>query len=680
MSPIILRVAIPTPVRKLFDYLQPLEDHSIATENFVKPAVGARILVPFGKQKKVGIIAEVTHKTDCPTHKLKSAHAILDNGSLFPSTLLELIRWASRYYQSSLGEVFEAAIPKRLRQEPKEKKLTSKKKAVASTPILINSTSNITIPTLNVEQRYAVETITKYFGKFQTLLLEGVTGSGKTEVYIRIIEHCISIGKQALILVPEIGLTPQLLTRFQERFQLPIAVLHSSLTEKQRYDAWQQAKTGTASIVIGTRSTVFVPLLSPGVFILDEEHDGSFKQQEGFRYHARDVAIMRGSLEKCPVILGTATPSLETLHNVHSGRFQRLRLPVRAGKAVSPTVQVLDIRHKKLDEGLSPQLIEKMQQHLHQQGQILIFLNRRGFAPVLMCFDCGWTANCAHCDARLTLHFQSQTLRCHHCDASIPLYTKCPHCHHPALKPLGIGTERLEAALQRLFPDHSVSRLDRDTTRKKNAIQETIERIHKEETHILLGTQMIAKGHHFPNVTLVAILDIDHGLFSTDFRSLEKMGQLITQVAGRAGRSKKAGHVILQTCHPHHPLLNKLLEQGYPNFAQALLTERQAIHLPPYSYQILIRAEATKRERTSQFLLFIKTLLMKKQIAHFKILGPIPAPMERKIGKFRAQLLLQATNRSMLQTLMKELILKIENHPLANTVKWSLDVDPIDLY
>lgn len=674
MSPIILRIAIPTPVRKLFDYLLP-------TENDKVPMIGTRVLAPFGKQKKIGVIVAVTEETECPIHKLKPIDIILDPISLFPAPILELIQWASRYYQCSLGEVFEAALPKRLRQVPFDKKSTQKKKS--TNPVSIVAAASPVLPkvhVLNTDQQYAIDSITKQLGKFKTFLLDGVTGSGKTEVYIRVIEQVLALGKQALVLVPEIGLTPQLLTRFQQRFQVPIAVLHSSLTEKKRYEAWEQARTGMTPIVIGTRSTVFAPLQAPGVLIIDEEHDASFKQQEGFRYHARDLAIMRGSLENCPVILGSATASLETLHNVHLGRFQRLPLPTRAGTAAFPSVQVLDIRHKKLEEGLSHQLIEKMREHIKDNGQVLIFLNRRGFAPVLMCFDCGWTATCTQCDARMTIHMHSQKLQCHHCESSINLYKQCPSCQHAALKPLGVGTERLENALQALFPEHSISRLDRDTTRKKNSLQETIDRIHTGETHILLGTQMIAKGHHFPNVTLVAILDTDHALFSTDFRSLEKMGQLITQVAGRAGRSARPGHVVLQTCHPHHPLLSKLLDQGYANFSQALLTERQAIHLPPYSYQILIRAEANSRERALEFLNFAKKLILKQSSTQFKTYGPIPAPMERRIGKFRAQLLLQSDSRSLLQKLATLLVLDLDNHPLANSIRWSLDVDPIDLY
>lgn len=725
---LILRVSLPTKLRRLFDYL-PLSNQELQ--------IGTRVLVPFKKQIKIGVVVETVNKTDCPIHKLKPIIEVLDSQSLFSGPLTELIFWASRYYQCALGEVFESSLPKRLKTIPKIPK-RGKKNAIPE----INAVSEINnipevnqdihndintdintipipdknIPTLNAEQHQAVQTILKQLGKFQTFLLEGVTGSGKTEVYMQVIEKVLAQNKQALVLVPEIGLTPQLLTRFKNRFKstVSIAVLHSSLTEKQRFMAWEQAKEGSASIIIGTRSSVFVPLHAPGVFIIDEEHDTSFKQHEGsFRYHARDLCIMRASLENCPIILGSATPSLETLHNVHNRRFQSLLLTSRAGTAKLPNLQIIDIRHKKLDEGLSSATIAKMKEQITAGGQVLVFLNRRGFAPVLMCVDCGWIANCHSCDSKLTFHYQKQKLLCHHCESSLPLYECCPNCSNKELKLIGLGTERLEAALTRLFPSCSIARLDRDTTRKKNALQEALSAIEKNECQIIIGTQMIAKGHHFPNITLVVILEIDQALFSNDFRSQERMGQLITQVAGRAGRDgdiQKSGTVLLQTAHPNHPLLTVLLDQGYRAFSDHLLMERRTTDLPPFSYQILFRAEAKKRESTTQFLLFIKNLLQKKihgakilteKVQKDKmdkvenkttgehkapieqktlILGPVPAPMERRIGKFRSQLLLQAQNRGQLQKLVHTVVAEIENHPLANRIRWSLDVDPVDLY
>ena len=671
----ILRVAVLTNVRKLFDYLPPLE-------NEIPIEVGLRVLIPFRNKDKVGMIVEIIDQTDCRPEKLKHALAILDAKPLFPATLFKLIQWASQYYQTALGEAFEAALPARLRKvsllhsKPKKSKIrleenfSNQEKSPSENEIVLNEA-----------QRKAIEAIQQHLGKFETFLLDGITGSGKTQVYSETIARVLALGQQALILIPEIGLTPQLLSRFQTRFNVPIVCLNSSLTEKQRLEAWEKARTGTAPIVIGTRSAVFVPLKAPGIFICDEEHDPSFKQQEGFRYHARDLIIMRASLENCPVILGSATPSMETLNNAHNGRFQHLKLINRAGNARLPTLQVLDIRHQRLKEGLSPELIQAIQNHLDNQGQVLLFLNRRGFAPVLMCFDCGWVSNCKNCDARLTLHARSKKLQCHHCEMSVPVYECCPGCQSKNLNPVGIGTERLESTLHHLFPTHSIVRIDRDTTLKKGVQPETLEQIYKGDTDILLGTQMIAKGHHFPHVTLVAILDIDHALFSTDFRSTERMGQLITQVAGRAGRAERLGQVLLQTCHPNHPLLASLLEKGYSQFANLLLTERRMSHFPPYSYQALIRADSSKLDYVLYCLNIIKTEITKeKNHPALTVLGPAPAPMERRQGKYRAQLLLQSLKRSDLQKCLQQIISQFEMHPSLKKIRWSIDVDPIEMY
>ncbi len=687
----ILKVAIPVPLHKVFDYLPPLT--LVEDDPLFLP--GMRILVPFGKQKKIGMIVAVVKQSDHPLEKLKHAYQLLDKEPLFPKALLDLIAWTTRYYHGSPGEVFEAALPTFLRKMPKEKKapLSPKPSKIKELSLEINTCQSfdvpIHVPSLNAAQKLAADLICKNIGSYKTFLLEGVTGSGKTEVYIQVIQAALQQQKQALILVPEIGLTPQLLERFQKRFNVPIATLHSSLSEKKRFEAWEKARTGEAPIIIGTRLASFVPLKAPGIFIIDEEHDPSFKQQEGFRYHARDLIIMRGSLENCPVVLGSATPSLESLNNSHLDRFQHLSLPNRAGNATFPTLQVLDIRHKKLEEGLSAQLLHKMREHIEKNGQVLLFLNRRGFAPVLMCFACGWMANCDNCDSRMTFHYQSNQLQCHHCEVSRPVFSECPACHHKDLKPVGIGTERLEATLNKHFPQQTITRIDRDTTRKKGEFQKKLTDVHSGETHILLGTQMIAKGHHFPNVTLVAILDIDHALFSTDFRSTEKMGQLITQVAGRSGRAERPGEVVLQTCHPEHPLLKAVLEEGYPSFSRKLLTERKSINLPPYSYQALLRAESNKPKEALEFLSFLKAQFSTKNTSSqtttphnspMQLLGPIPAPMERRNGKHRAQLLFQNTKRSELQRCLSGLIEKISTYPKINNIRWSLDVDPIDMY
>lgn len=680
----VISVALPTPLRKLFDYLPPIDPINLDT---LTP--GLRVLVPFGRSQRMGVIVEIKNHSLYERSKLKHIQEILDTKPLLPASIQNLIRWASDYYQAALGEVFSVALPVWLRKgkaipvaSEKGSDEKEKKKATPEMPILLNK-----------EQETAVQAICQSLGKFQTFLLEGITGSGKTEVYMQVIAKVLSEKKQALVLVPEIGLTPQMLERFSQRFQAPIAVLHSSISEKKRFLAWQSAQTGEAAIVIGTRSAVFTPLLSPGVFIIDEEHDSSFKQQDSFRYHARDLMILRGSMENCPVVLGTATPSLETLQNVHTQRYRQLRLSARAGNAKLPEVQMIDIRHKNLDEGLSSDLLQEMKKHLAEKGQVLLFLNRRGFAPVLMCYDCGYVANCKHCDARLTLHYHQKKLCCHHCEFTQAVFEKCPACESLNLNALGVGTERLEEALMRHFPDKNIVRIDKDTTRKKGALQNAVARVKTGEADILLGTQMIAKGHHFPNVTLVVILDIDHALFSSDFRSLEHLGQLLTQVSGRAGREERMGKCVLQSCHPQHPLLSNLLTKGYASFAEQLLLERRNAGLPPYSYQALMRCEAKTLAQAMQFLNFFKQRWVKKNAANeankinapssmhgLTLLGPVSSPMERRAGRFHAQLLIQAPQRKVLQALLKWWIQEAESAPLGKAVRWSLDVDPIDMY
>lgn len=662
----IIRVALATPLRKLFDYL-PLLSAPL-------PLPGARVRVPFGTKERIGVVAEIADHSDHPPNKLKCILECLDPEPLFSETILELIHWTSRYYHTSLGEVFDTALPSWLR---KGKAIVEIKRSEPKHPLIPHPL------TLNVYQEKAISEITRCLNTFVVHVLEGVTGSGKTEVYLGIMEKVLANHQQVLILVPEIGLTPQLIERVSARFHVPIAVLHSSISEKKRAEAFEMARQGIAPIVIGTRSAAFTPLKSPGLFIIDEEHDVSFKQHEGLRYSARDLLIKRATLEKCPIVLGSATPSLETLHNVLQERYQCLKLPERAKNTHPLSLQLLDIRHKKLEEGLSLALIEKMKLHLKNQGQILLFLNRRGFAPVLMCFDCGWIASCKNCDARLTLHAKKKLLRCHHCESQKPLPLQCDSCSSESLNPLGIGTERLEKVLTQHFPNEIITRIDRDTTHRKGSLQAAFDDIKTGRSNILIGTQMIAKGHDFPNITLVAIVDADNALFSVDFRSLERLGQLLTQVAGRAGRAEKKGEVVLQTCHPNHPLLHLLLEKGYRPFAESLLAERKLATLPPYTYQILLRASASKKERPYDFLNKLKTLLRTSAIAspeNVQVLGPLSAPMEKKQGFYRAQLLVQSHQRSLLQKIMTTVIQNMENEPLSRLVRWSVDVDPAEMY
>ena len=532
----------------------------------------------------------------------------------------------------------------------------------------------------NPQQQSAIDAVCDGLGQFGVFLLEGVTGSGKTEVYLQIIRTVLERGQQVLVLVPEITLTPQLEDRFRQRFAVSIALSHSKLTDKQRQTAWLQMQQGACSIMLGTRSALFTPLKNPGLIILDEEHDASFKQQEGFRFSARDVAVVRGKLLHIPVLLGSATPSLESLHNVDKQRYQLLHLPDRAGNAIEPVLQLMDIRNKRMQEGLSESLVEEMHLTLAKNEQVLLFLNRRGFAPTLICHGCGWVARCQRCDANLVIHFDEERLRCHHCGKEQRLIKQCPACKTGELTPLGLGTERVEKVLAELFADKVIVRLDRDSTQRKGSLENYLQQINQGKVDIILGTQMLAKGHHFPNVTLVAILDVDSGLFSIDFHAAEKLAQMIVQVSGRAGRAEKPGKVIMQTRQPEHPLLTTLIRQGYRSFAKTALAERKEALLPPFSYQALLRVQAADVDTPQLFFQAVTALVQEFNTGHTQVLGPVSAPMARRAGLYRYQLLFQNTRRQELHVLLDVLIPEIAKLKQAKKVRWSLDVDPVDLY
>ncbi|HEY8036109.1 MAG TPA: primosomal protein N' [Methylobacter sp.] len=532
----------------------------------------------------------------------------------------------------------------------------------------------------NPQQQAAIDAVCGSLGQFGVFLLEGVTGSGKTEVYMQIIRSVLEQGQQVLVLLPEITLTPQLEERFRQRFTVSIAISHSKLTDRQRACTWLTMQRGECAILLGTRSALFTPLKNPGLIILDEEHDASFKQQEGFRFSARDVAVVRGKLLNIPVLMGSATPALETLHNVDNKRYRLLHLPERAGNAIAPVLQLLDIRNKKMQEGLSEALIAEMQRTLAKNEQVLLFLNRRGFAPTLICHGCGWVARCRRCDANMVIHYDEGMLRCHHCGQEQRLLRQCPACKTGELTPLGLGTERVEKVLAELFADKTIVRLDRDSTQRKGSLENYLQQINQGAVDIILGTQMLAKGHHFPNVTLVAILDVDSGLFSIDFHAPEKMAQMIVQVSGRAGRAEKPGRVIMQTRQPEHPLLTTLISQGYNNFARTALAERKEASLPPFSYQALLRVQALDAQMPKMFLEAVVQLAREHSKGHTQILGPVAAPMARRAGLYRYQLLFQSSRRPELHALLDELMPKIEKLKLAKKIRWSLDVDPVDLY
>ena len=733
---LIFRVAIPVPVYRLFDYLAP----DVIDLHNVKP--GVRLEVPFGKGKKIAFLVEIVQHSELDVGKLKQVIRILDHPSLLSAKDLWLMKWASHYYHHPLGEVMSTAFPAALRQgksvvvktekrytltelgkvtdsaglqrSPKQKSMLEKfqscpaslseselsawndnwrpavKALIAKQWVqlelqaakLNNPEALIRNNALqcNPPQQAAIEAVCASLGQFGVFLLEGVTGSGKTEVYLQIIRTVLERGQQVLVLVPEITLTPQLEDRFRQRFAISIALSHSKLTDNQRQAAWLQMQQGDCSILLGTRSALFTPLKNPGLIILDEEHDASFKQQEGFRFSARDIAVVRGKLLHIPVLLGSATPSLESLYNVDKQRYQLLHLPDRAGNAIEPVLQLLDIRNKRISEGLSEALIEEMRLILSKNEQVLLFLNRRGFAPTLICHSCGWVARCQRCDANMVIHFDESCLRCHHCGQEQRLIKQCPACKVGELTPLGLGTERVEKVLAELFPDKVTVRLDRDSTQRKGSLENYLQQINQGKVDIILGTQMLSKGHHFPNVTLVAILDVDSGLFSIDFHAPEKLAQMIVQVSGRAGRAEKPGKVIMQTRQPEHPLLTTLIREGYRSFAKTALAERKEALLPPFSYQALLRVQAGDVDSPPLFFQAVTALVETYNTGHTLVLGPVAAPMARRAGLYRYQLLFQNTHRKELQVLLDVLIPEIAKLKQARKVRWSLDVDPVDLY
>lgn len=732
MPPTILNIAVPSPLRKCLAYLAP-KDYPQA-----KLAPGMRVQVPLRNKQVCGVLVSVSNQVDFELAKLKSATAMLDDEPVLPASLMQLINWASDYYQWPIGEAYAAALPALLRQgKPatlpiitlwqlsalgQQVDLATLKRAplqarvlkmlaehpegldkstlqqaeiqtatlstlvskgwlqkldLQETIIPYEPSNKVVGLTLNSAQQQAVKIITSQLDSPQTFLLDGVTGSGKTEVYLQVIADVIAGGKQALVLVPEINLTPQTVKRFQQRFAAQTVVLHSNLTDNQRLAAWMQAQTGKAQIIIGTRSAIFTPLAHPGIIIVDEEHDASFKQQDSFRYCARDLAVMRGKLEHIPVVLGSATPCLESLNNVLKGRYQHLTLPERAGNAAHPTFHALDLRNQPMVEGLSAKLLTLIQKHLADGNQVLIFLNRRGYAPVVICHQCAWIAGCKRCSAHMTLH--ERFLQCHHCGAQQAIIKQCPNCQHPDLLPVGIGTQRIEKVLAERFPEAGVLRIDRDSTRRKNAMEDILQQIHCKQKRLLIGTQMLAKGHHFPDVTLVAILDTDAGLFSADFRASEHLAQLLVQVAGRSGRADKPGEVVVQTFHPEHPLLQLLLTQGYTTFAKHALQERQMAQLPPFSYLALLRAESMQFNLIQAFMQQMCNFVLQQKLP-IQLQGPVVAPLERKAGHYRMQLLFHATQRQALNAALKQIITYIEQQKLAKKIRWSIDVDPINLF
>ena len=720
----IIKVALPVPLPQLFDYLQ--------TEDGSFTPVGSRVLVPFGRRKLVGLVMRHAMTSKLPPKRLLRIVQPLDQSEpLLDHGLLELLEWCWKYYKHAPGKVVLSALPPALRkaggtlpappvhyfltqagrerlEQPAGRQKTQYRmletlaagaktaeslfgigsqwrktltllidqSQVEQRPASIDPPVFTPGPQLTDGQQKAVDKISRDLRHFHCHLLDGITGSGKTEVYMRLMEEVLARDRQVLVLVPEIGLTPQLLRRFKQRLGLEPAVIHSGLSPGQRLEAWAAARAGRAQLIVGTRSALFTPMPKAGLIILDEEHDASFKQQDGFRYSARDVAIKRAADLNIPVVLGSATPSLESLNNALAGKYAWHRLRERATSASLPSWRVLDLCQQSTFHGLSATALDAMREAIEREEQVMVFLNRRGYAPVLMCQQCGWYGSCDRCDARLTWHRSIGILWCHHCGSQRKVPKLCPDCQADELVGAGEGTQQLEEALEQHFPGIPVLRFDRDRTRGKGVMAMQLEQVMKGETCLLVGTQMLAKGHHFPKVTLVVIVNVDQALYSADYRALERMGQMLQQVAGRAGRMEKPGTVILQTLHPEHPALELLLTRGYEAYARWLLEERHMAGLPPSGYQALLRAEAHARSDVEKFLREAIDLFPQGEArAH----GPMPAIMERMGGRSRMYLMLLSTSRSSLHRQIDQWLLSLRALPSSRKTRWAIDIDPQEI-
>lgn len=734
----IYRIAVPSPLRRLFDYLPPVGELQTIQ-------IGCRVLIPFGRRQVVGVVAATASNSEFAFSKLKHVLRALDEEPLLPQALLDALVWAADYYQHPLGEVFTSALPTKLRSLQTAKKPELQWSLSHSTQLkaaldalgqakrqqqllkfiadnqpvsprfiqdagfsisLLNQlaekafiSSELAVPaplkefvatntlaaeplSLNVQQAAVIAKIEPSLNSYACFLIHGVTGSGKTEVYMQLMDKCLRQGKQCLILIPEIGLTPQTIARFTARFAVPIAVLNSGLNDSERLDGWDKARLGAAAIIIGTRSAVFTPMKNPGLIIIDEEHDSSFKQQDSFRYSARDFALVRGKAENIPVILGSATPSLESLANCKAQKFELLNLDKRAGKAKPAGITLVDTGEAYMDHGFADTTLDAIKIHLEKGAQVLVFLNRRGFAPVVSCQSCGWIAQCNNCSAYFTLHSNPRGLLCHHCNLTRSVPRVCENCQSRDLASVGFGTQQIEAFLEAQLGDIPVIRVDRDSTRRKNSLDAKLQLVEQGKPCVLVGTQMLAKGHHFPNVSLVAILDADGGLFSADFRGIEHMGQTIVQVAGRSGRAERRGEVIIQSRHVSHESLQLLTTRAYSEFAEALLKQRQAAALPPFTHLGLIRIEAPVSLHAANFANKIKGHAEQLVSANgfiTELMGPLPAPMEKRAGKYRLHFLAKSPHRAHLQALLKQLCQILEDANKPSSVKWSIDVDPQEL-
>ncbi|MDN3452528.1 MULTISPECIES: primosomal protein N' [unclassified Psychrobacter] len=759
----LVQVALPVPLYRVFDYSLPAV--KLASPNSPMPQIGSRVEVSFGRQTLIGIVVAQISEADSsvPLNKLKPINKCLDAEPILDASMLKLAYWLARYYHYPLGDVLAVTLPTLVRQgKPLDLLIThwrilphitdddfranaNKQKqqfdmlklhgqhGASEDVLLLEGMQRAFLKTLeekglveryiqpkqapspiklakmpldlNDEQKLAVDAIIAAHESdtYTGFLLNGITGSGKTEVYLQAMQAVLEAGKQVLILVPEIGLTPQTRARFASRFAAHIVLLHSGMNNTHRLQGWQDCRTGHAQIIIGTRSSILYPFADLGLIVVDEAHDGSYKQQDTLRYHAADVALYRGLQYNIPVVLGTATPSLEHLKLVDDGKLVECQLLTRPGNAKPATMQLIDARlqstHQqtqddgaRYDTGLTDAMIGAIRQTLEAGDQVLIFLNRRGYAPVLLCEACGWQADCPRCDAHLTVHYNSQSqrnsysgssyLKCHHCDWQAYIPTVCPDCGSENLDAKGMGTTRLSENLHAIFANPQTSKalypiiqIDRDTTRRKDSWENIYQRINEGTPAILVGTQMVAKGHHFPNVTLVCLPNADRGFLSADFRSPEHTAQLMIQVAGRAGRGDKAGRVLIQTLQPDNELLLKLVKDGYLSFARELLQERKMMGLPPHSHAALIRCEGKTLAATTQAL---KDAIAHLPSAHnLAVLGPIDAPMSKKNSRYHAQLLLLAKDRRQLHHVLAQWWQPVLALPSAKYLKLTLDIDPV---
>ena len=733
MSEDLVEVLVPIPLMEKFSYLPPKNNTSSLKQ-------GSRVLIPFGRRTLVGVIWGFVKKDPFDKRKYKYIKDVLDESPLLDANSISLAEWSSRYYHYPLGEIITYFFPPSIRKgkdakfrESKYLELTSKGSFLQATDLsrapsqqklieLLKEKREISLKSaqafgisaavingliekgfiarfsrelspykkfennnllsskeLNPEQSEAVNAINGAQNKNITFLLDGITGSGKTEVYLQAIQEVIRQGRQALILIPEIGLAPQAEERFREYFGDRVMSFHSAKNDREKVDAWLGASRGLVDIIIGTRSSVFLPMKNLGIIVVDEEHDLSFKQMDKFRYSARDMALYRAKLEKVPVVLASATPSLETLKNAEEDKYKVLKLSKRATGASLPSFQAVDLRGKELFEGLSKELLEATKTELAQGNQVLIFLNRRGYAPSMICKVCGWISNCERCDALMTVHKNPLKLHCHHCEAQKPYPNKCQSCDSNDFLTYGFGTEKIEEFLQNYFPNIKTLRIDSDSTRKKETLNEYFSEIREGKPMILLGTQLLAKGHHFPDVTLVGIIDADSGLFSADFRGSERVAQLMTQVSGRAGRDKKPGRVILQSYCPDHPQIEEIITGSYDKFAKKLLGERKSLKIPPFSFQAKIFAESPKSLISRDFILNLlnQSKIDEKIRMNVRVIGPLPSVMEKKSGVYRWELSIFSKSRSNLHKYLDVMQSRLYDPKLSKQVRWSIDVDPL---